>query len=157
MWDLVSWPGVELGPPAWEAQSLSHWSPRKVPLFLCLSAGPPEPLSCPSPVWNAWPRVFLWLLLQVLIQIPPPHRKLPCPWPPVGCTPTIQHWLLNPLSYAYFRALSGSKGVPSPWRLNRELLCLVHGCLVHNFLLTWVCWMSLWSEMSTLELNEGWG
>ena len=33
MWDLVPWPGIELGPPPSGAQSLSHWLTRKV-LFL---------------------------------------------------------------------------------------------------------------------------
>ena len=31
MWDLVPWPGFEPGPPALGAQSLSHWTSRKVP------------------------------------------------------------------------------------------------------------------------------
>ena len=30
MWDLVSWPGNELGPPALGMQSLSHWTTREV-------------------------------------------------------------------------------------------------------------------------------
>ena len=33
MWDLVPWPGIELGPPPSGAQSLRHWLTRKV-LFL---------------------------------------------------------------------------------------------------------------------------
>ena len=32
MWDLVSWPGIEPGPPTLGAQSLSHWTTRKVSL-----------------------------------------------------------------------------------------------------------------------------
>ena len=31
MWDLVSWPRMEPGPPALEAQTLSHWTTREVP------------------------------------------------------------------------------------------------------------------------------
>ena len=31
MWDLVPWPGIEPGPPALGAQSLSHWTTREVP------------------------------------------------------------------------------------------------------------------------------
>ena len=31
MWDLVPWPGIKLRPPALRAQSLSHWTTRKVP------------------------------------------------------------------------------------------------------------------------------
>ena len=31
MWDLVPWPGMEPGPPALGAQSLSHWTTREVP------------------------------------------------------------------------------------------------------------------------------
>ena len=31
MWDRVPWPGVERGPPAWRAESLSHWTTREVP------------------------------------------------------------------------------------------------------------------------------
>ena len=30
MWDLVLWPGINPGPPALGAQSLSHWTTRKV-------------------------------------------------------------------------------------------------------------------------------
>ena len=30
MWDLGPWPGFEPGPPAWGAQSLSHWTTREV-------------------------------------------------------------------------------------------------------------------------------
>ena len=31
MWDLVPWPGIEPGPPALGAWSLSHWTTREVP------------------------------------------------------------------------------------------------------------------------------
>ena len=31
MWDLVPRPGIEPGPPALGAQSLSHWTTREVP------------------------------------------------------------------------------------------------------------------------------
>ena len=31
MWNLVSQPGIELGPPALEAWSLSHWTTGEVP------------------------------------------------------------------------------------------------------------------------------
>ena len=31
MWDLVPWPGITPRPPALEARSLSHWTPREVP------------------------------------------------------------------------------------------------------------------------------
>ena len=31
MWNLVSQPGIELGPPSLEAWSLSHWTTREVP------------------------------------------------------------------------------------------------------------------------------
>ena len=40
-WDLIPWPGIEPGPPALGAQSLSHWTTREVPstgllnLFIC--------------------------------------------------------------------------------------------------------------------------
>ena len=34
MWDLVPWSGVELGPPALGAWSLSHWITREVPVFV---------------------------------------------------------------------------------------------------------------------------
>ena len=30
MWDLAPWAGIEPGPPAWGAQSFSHWITRKV-------------------------------------------------------------------------------------------------------------------------------
>ena len=30
IWDLVPWPGIEPGPSALEAQSLSHWTTREV-------------------------------------------------------------------------------------------------------------------------------
>ena len=32
MRDLVPWPGIECGSPAWGPQSLSHWATRKVPI-----------------------------------------------------------------------------------------------------------------------------
>ena len=32
VWKLVLWPGIEPGPPALAAQSLSHWTTRQVPL-----------------------------------------------------------------------------------------------------------------------------
>ena len=38
MWDLVPWPGIEPGPPALGAQSLSHWTTREVPLTLLIEA-----------------------------------------------------------------------------------------------------------------------
>ena len=31
MWDLVLWPGIKPGPPAFRAWSLSHWTTREVP------------------------------------------------------------------------------------------------------------------------------
>ena len=31
IWDLVLWPGIEAGPPALGAQSLSCWTIREVP------------------------------------------------------------------------------------------------------------------------------
>ena len=31
MWGLIPWPGIELGPPALGAWSLSHWATREVP------------------------------------------------------------------------------------------------------------------------------
>ena len=31
MWDLVTLPGIELGPPALGAGSLRHWTTREVP------------------------------------------------------------------------------------------------------------------------------
>ena len=34
MWNLVSWPGIGPGPPAFGVQSLSHWTTRDVPEFL---------------------------------------------------------------------------------------------------------------------------
>ena len=36
MWDLVPWLGIEPMPPAPEAQSLSHWTTKDVPIFLLL-------------------------------------------------------------------------------------------------------------------------
>ena len=41
MWDLVPWPGIEHGPPALGAWSLSHWPTREPPpppLFLMLAS-----------------------------------------------------------------------------------------------------------------------
>ena len=53
-WDLVPWPGIEPGPPALGAQSLSHWTTREVPLSACLGGnlnslyeGPPSSSSGP--------------------------------------------------------------------------------------------------------------
>ena len=34
MWDLVPWPGIEPGPPALGAQSISHWTTRAVPTWV---------------------------------------------------------------------------------------------------------------------------
>ena len=34
MWDLVTWPGIQPGPPALGALSLNHWSTRKIPRLL---------------------------------------------------------------------------------------------------------------------------
>ena len=38
IWELVSRPGIEAGPPTWEARSLSHWTPREVPEWGFLTA-----------------------------------------------------------------------------------------------------------------------
>ena len=36
IWDLVSWPGIEPGPPALGACNLTHWTTREVPrIFSC--------------------------------------------------------------------------------------------------------------------------
>ena len=35
MWDLVLWPGIELGLPALGGWSLHHWTTREVTLYLC--------------------------------------------------------------------------------------------------------------------------
>ena len=32
IWDLTPWPGIEFGPPALGAQSISHWTTREVPM-----------------------------------------------------------------------------------------------------------------------------
>ena len=44
MWDLVPQPGMEPGPPALGAWSLSHWTTREVPLgfFLSVTSSPHE-------------------------------------------------------------------------------------------------------------------
>ena len=34
MWDLLSRPGIKLGPPAMGALSLSHWTTREVLIFI---------------------------------------------------------------------------------------------------------------------------
>ena len=31
IWNLVAWPGIKPGSPAWGVQSLSHWTTREVP------------------------------------------------------------------------------------------------------------------------------
>ena len=36
MWDLFHWPGIEPGPSALGAQSLSHWTTGEVPHLLFL-------------------------------------------------------------------------------------------------------------------------
>ena len=36
MWDLVPWPGIEPGPPALGAWSLSHWTTSEFPLIVVL-------------------------------------------------------------------------------------------------------------------------
>ena len=42
MWDLVPWPGIKPGPPAWGAWDLSHWITKKKSLLL-------------SPFQSHWP------------------------------------------------------------------------------------------------------
>ena len=42
MWYLIPWPGMEPGPPALGAQSLSHWTPREVPGAIFFSGKPRE-------------------------------------------------------------------------------------------------------------------
>ena len=37
VWDLVPWPGVEPGPPALGAQSVTHWTTREVPQYNILN------------------------------------------------------------------------------------------------------------------------
>ena len=45
-WDLVPWPGIEPGPPALGAQSLSHWTTREIPEFrIFLSPAKEKPIS----------------------------------------------------------------------------------------------------------------
>ena len=63
MWDLVPWPGIELGSPPWE-NSLSHWSTKGVPHGSCfenLATLPqsPEPI---LPTVLPPPRLFHPLL-----------------------------------------------------------------------------------------------
>ena len=41
MWDLVPWPGIELGPPPLGARSLSYWTTKEVSLA-ALNQGPPQ-------------------------------------------------------------------------------------------------------------------
>ena len=41
MWDLVPWPGIELGAPELGAWSLSHWTTREVPQMDFLPSQPP--------------------------------------------------------------------------------------------------------------------
>ena len=36
MWDLVPWPGIEPRPSALGVQSFSHWTARKIPIYLFL-------------------------------------------------------------------------------------------------------------------------
>ena len=42
MWDLVPWPGIKPGPPAWGAWGLSHWTTKQKSLLL-------------SPFQSHWP------------------------------------------------------------------------------------------------------
>ena len=37
VWDLVPWPGIEPGPPALDAWSVSHWIAREVPDLIIIS------------------------------------------------------------------------------------------------------------------------
>ena len=77
LWDLVPWPGIEPGPPALRAQSLSHWTSKEVPnswcflvstLFLCVSV-------------SSWPLcTILNAPAQPRHQAPStPQRTLSCP------------------------------------------------------------------------------
>ena len=40
LWDLVPWRGMETRPPAFEVQSLSHWTTREVPVIWIISFKP---------------------------------------------------------------------------------------------------------------------
>ena len=67
MWDLVPWPGIEPGPPALGAQSLSHWPSKEVPLhlffFSCL-------LWSIISIFLSWIGCFFLLLAQVCCWTP---------------------------------------------------------------------------------------
>ena len=54
MWDLVPWPGIEPGPPALGAQSLSHWTTRDIPQSL--SSKSPTSFHCAGTILSHLPQ-----------------------------------------------------------------------------------------------------
>ena len=71
MWDLVPWPGVEPGPSAQAAWSLSHWTTREVPISVTLEQKESEVAqSCPTlcnPIDCSLPGSSVHGIFQVLV------------------------------------------------------------------------------------------
>ena len=94
MWDLVPWPGIEPGPPALTAQSLSHRTTREVPW--CVFLWNPEGMH-PCHVWCSlfWQdikllkRCFSGAFLSYL------RGRLP------GCSPRVRACMLNRFSHVW--------------------------------------------------------
>ena len=96
MWDLVPWPGIEPGPPAWGVQSLSPWTIREVPkapeFYVSLSCAQSlqscltlcNPMDCSSPGSSihgiSWQECWsgLHALLQGIFLSQGLNMSLPC-------------------------------------------------------------------------------
>ena len=68
MWDPVPWPGIEPGPPALVAQSLSHWTTREVPIYFYILHNTVV-FQCTDILYFM---TFRWLQFKILYK----HEKL---------------------------------------------------------------------------------
>ena len=75
MWDLVLWPGMEPGPPALGARSLSHWTTSEFPLIVDLICVTLMISAATLSSWASWPFVCLlwkdvyWFLCPFFSQV----------------------------------------------------------------------------------------
>ena len=93
MWDLVPWPGIEPGPPALTAQSLSHRTTREVPW--CVFLWNPEGMH-PCHVWCSlfWQDRILCWKPHFSVAVPYSYLRgcfLACD-PCFGANKTVLYW-----------------------------------------------------------------
>lgn len=113
-----------------------------------------------SSAWNAVPQIILWLVIWVLIQISPPQRGRPFPWPPKWYIPAISRFQLRHLLCVYFRAFSASEPVRPFFSFLLSARMSAPGPLSRTPSVVWhvVCarkslWMSQWSATPIPGLN----